>query len=231
VGVITISRLFGCAADEIAKRVAEALGYEVVDKELLAHVAAEAQASEEEVARYDETTLSPVERFLRALVKFAAPEEAITWSPGPLRETPFWLPTREQWQREGARVLDHEECLKFTQVALKKLAQKGRVIIIGRGGMVVLRDFPKALHVRLFAPLEWRVQRLAQIENLPPEKAKQKIIAEDKRRAEYIRHFYGVDWNDPALYHMVLNVAALGIEATSRLIVSAARELLVEGEG
>ncbi len=230
-GVITISRLFGCAANEIAAKVAEALGYEVVDKELLAHIAAEAQASEEEVAKYDEAALSPIEKFLRALVKFAAPEEAITWSPGPLRETPFWLPTRDQWQREGARVLDHEECLKFTQVALKKLAQKGKVIIIGRGGMVVLKDFPKALHVRLFAPLEWRIQRLVQIENIPPEKARQKIIAEDKRRAEYLRHFYGVDWNDPSLYHLVLNVAALGIDATSQIIISAAKELQFEAIG
>jgi len=230
-GVITISRLFGCAANEIAEKVAAMLGYEVVDKELLAHVAAEAQASEEEVAQYDEAALSPVEKFLRALVKFAAPEGVVTWSPGPLKEVPFWLPTREQWQREGVRVLDHEECLKFTQVVLRKLAQKGRVIIIGRGGMVVLRDFPKALHVRLFAPLEWRIQRLVQTENITPEKAKQKIIAEDKRRAEYLRHFYGVDWNDPSLYHLVLNVAALGIDATSRIIVSAARELQFEAAG
>jgi hypothetical protein len=76
-GVITISRQFGCAANEIAAKVAEALGYEVVDKELLAHVAAEAQASEEEVAKYDEACLSPIERFLRTLVKFATPEESV----------------------------------------------------------------------------------------------------------------------------------------------------------
>lgn len=234
VGVITISRQFGCAADEIAAKVAEALGYEVVDKELLAHIAAEAQASEEEVAKYDESAMSPIERFLRALVKFATPEEALTWSPGPLRETPFWLPTRQQWQKEGSRVLDHEECLKFTQVALKKLAQKGKVIIIGRGGMVVLKDFPGALHVRLFAPLEWRVNRLSKIENIPPEKAKQKILAEDKRRSEYLRHFYGVDWNDPSLYHLVLNVAKLGIDLTAEILISAARRLegeKVAGEG
>ncbi|MGQ9463740.1 MAG: cytidylate kinase-like family protein [Candidatus Fervidibacter sp.] len=233
-GVITISRQFGCAANEIAAKVAEELGYEVVDKELLAYLAAEAQASEEEVAKYDESAMSPIEKFLRALVKFATPEEALTWSPGPLRETPFWLPAREQWQKEGSRVLDHEECLKFTQVALKKLAQKGKVIIIGRGGMVVLKDFPGALHVRLFAPLEWRVNRLSKIENIPPEKAKQKILAEDKRRSEYLRHFYGVDWNDPSLYHLVLNVAKLGIDLTSEVLISTARRLKgekVEGEG
>jgi cytidylate kinase len=73
--------------------------------------------------------------------------------------------------------------------------------------------------------LDWRVKRLSQLENIPPEKAKQKIIAEDKRRAEYLRHFYGVDWNDPSLYHMVLNVAALGIDLTAQIIVSAAKEL------
>ncbi len=227
-GVITISRQFGCAANEIAAKVAEALGYEVVDKELLAHVAAEAQASEEEIARYDEAALSPIEKFLRALVRFATPEESLAWSPGPLREAPLWLPSREQWQKEGARVLDHEECLRFTQLVLKKLAQKGRVILIGRGAMVVLRDFPNTLHVRLFAPLEWRVQRFARQENLPLDKARQKVLAEDKRRADYLRQFYGVDWNDPSLYHLVLNVAALGTERTAQIIVEAMR--LIERE-
>lgn len=224
-GVITISRVFGCAANEIAAKVAEAIGYEVVDKEILAHIASEAQASEEEIARYDETAMSPIERFLRALVRFGAPEEAIAWSPGPLRETPFLLPTKEKWLREGSKLLDHEDCLKFTQVALRKLAQKGRVIIVGRGGMVVLKDFPGAIHVRLFAPLDWRVQRIAKLENIPPEKARQKIIAEDKRRANYLRQFYGVDWNDPSLYHLVLNVAALGVDLSAQIIISAAREL------
>ncbi|MCS7191551.1 MAG: cytidylate kinase-like family protein [Armatimonadetes bacterium] len=223
--VITISRVYGCAANEIAAKVAEALGYEVVDKELLAHIAAESQTSEEEVAQYDESVVSPIERFLRALVKFGVPKEAIAWSPGPLRETPFLLPTREQWQREGSKFLDHEECLKFTQLALKKLAQKGRVIIVGRGGALVLRDFQGALHIRLFAPLDWRIQRVIQVEKLTPEKAKQKIIAEDKRRADYLRHFYGVDWNDPSLYHLVLNVAKLGIDLCSQVIISAARNL------
>ncbi len=223
--VVTISRVFGCAANEVAAKAAEALGYELVDKELLAHIAAEAQATEEEIEQYDEAAMSPIERFLRALVRFGVPEEAIGWSPGPLHETPFLLPTKEQWQREGGKVLDHEECLKFTQVAIKKLAQKGQVIIIGRGGMVVLKNFPSVLHVRLFAPLEWRIQRVAKLENIPPEKAKQKIIAEDKRRDEYLRHFYGVDWNDPSLYHLVLNVAELGIDLSAQLIVSAAKEL------
>ncbi len=228
--VITISRQYGCAANEIAAKVAEALGYEVVDKELIAHVAAEAQTSEEEVARYDEASLSPIEKFLRALVRFTTPEEALAWSPGPLREVPLWLPPREQWQKEGARVLDHEECLRFTQMVLRKLAQKRRVILIGRGAMVVLRDIPNALHIRLYAPVEWRVQRVAQQENLPLDKARAKVCAEDRRRADYLRQFYGVDWNDPSLYHLVLNVAALGLENTAQLILAAARLVQREQE-
>jgi cytidylate kinase len=88
--------------------------------------------------------------------------------------------------------------------------------------MMVLRDMP-ALHVRLVAPLQWRVQRLAQMEAMPLEKARQKVLTEDKRRAEYVRQFYKVDWNDPTLYHLTLNVAELGIETTAYLIVTAAR--------
>lgn len=220
--VITISREFSCGANEVAALVAQELGYEVVDKELLSHIAAEAQVSEAEVERFDEAGMTSLERFLRVLVRFGVPEDALSWSPGPLRERPLWLPPPEQWKREGSRLLDHEECLRFTQVVLRKLAQRGRVILIGRAGMMVLRDMP-ALHVRLVAPLQWRVQRLAQMEAMPLEKARQKVLAEDKRRAEYVRQFYKVDWNDPTLYHLTLNVAELGIETTAYLIVTAAR--------
>lgn len=222
-GVITISREFGCSANEIAALVAQQLGYEVVDKELISHIAAEAQVPEEEVARYDESAMSPIERFLKALVRFSTPEDALSWSPGPLRESPMWLPSPEQWKKEGARLLDHEECLRFTQMALHKLAQRGKVILIGRGGMVLLKDLPTALHVRLVAPLAWRVQRLMQQEGLSEDKARQRILCEDKQRAGYIRQFYGVDWNDPTLYHLVLNVASLGLETTANLIVTAAQ--------
>lgn len=221
-GVITISREFSCGANDIANLVARELGYEVVDKELLTHIAIEAQVPEEEVARYDEAGMSSLERFFKALARFGVPEDALTWSPGPLRESPFLLPPAERWQQEGSRLLDHEECLRFTQIVLRKLAQRGRVILIGRAGMMVLRDMP-ALHVRLVAPLQWRVQRLAQMEAMPLEKARQKVLAEDKRRAEYIRQFYKVDWNEPTLYHLTLNVAELGIETTAYLIVTAAR--------
>ena len=222
--VITISREFSCGASEVAQLVAQAMGYEVVDKELLTHIALEAQVSEDEVARYDETGMSSLERFLRALVRFGAPEDALSWSPGPLRESPFWLPPPEQWRKEGSRFLDHEECLRFTQVVLRKLAQRGRVVLIGRAGMMVLRDIP-ALHVRLVAPVEWRVQRCAGHHALPLDKARQKVLAEDKRRADYIRQFYKVDWNDPTLYHLTLNVADLGVGTTAALIIAAAQHL------
>jgi len=220
--VITISREFSCGANEVAALVAQELGYEVVDKELLSHIAAEAQVSEAEVERFDEAGMTSLERFLRVLVRFGVPEDALSWSPGPLRESPLWLPPLSNGSRKGAACwITKNACALRRSSCASWLNEDGSSSSVGQG-MMVLRDLP-ALHVRLVAPLQWRVQRLAQMEAMPLEKARQKVLAEDKRRAEYIRQFYKVDWNDPTLYHLTLNVAELGIETTARLIVTAAR--------
>ena len=95
-------------------------------------------------------------------------------------------------------------------------------VAIGRGGMVVLRSVPWALHVHLGGPPEARVEQRMALEGIDRATAEARQKAEDRARISYVRRAYGVDGEDPALYHVMLDSTALDIDTCVDLITSAA---------
>ncbi len=104
------------------------------------------------------------------------------------------------------------------------------MVIVGRGGQVLLKDAPGVIHVRVEAPFEVRFQRV--MEQLKHEqgsarsddeirrKASDLIANRDISSADYIKRYYNVDWADPKLYHMVLNLGKLSVEQAVQIIVT-----------
>ncbi len=95
---------------------------------------------------------------------------------------------------------------RAVEAIIRDVAAQGRVIIVGRGGQVVLQQEPSALHVKVIAPIECRLRYLMAREHLDEEAAINRIVASDRARAGYLRRQYGAQWLDPQLYHVVLNV-------------------------
>lgn len=108
---------------------------------------------------------------------------------------------------------------------IHNLADEGNVVIVGRGGQVVLRARPDVLHVRVVAPLEMRLSWLQQERGLSQEAAAAHLEASCRTRARYIRRSYHVDVNDPSLYHLVINTGLLSLEQAANLIIQALREI------
>ena len=97
---------------------------------------------------------------------------------------------------------------------------------------MLLRGLPRVLHVRTVAPLRVRVARVAEDEALDRGEASRRSRARDRAVARYLRHFYRVDWEDPLLYHLVLNTGALSEEEASHLVLQAAPvEANPDGQG
>lgn len=115
--------------------------------------------------------------------------------------------------------------LQAVNAVVLELAGKGNVVLIGRAGQRILADFPGTLHVRLIAPLDQRVQRVAQQQNIPPEAARAQIEASDQHRRQYLKRFYHADWEDPSLYDLVINTGRISCEAACELICLAARTI------
>jgi len=106
-----------------------------------------------------------------------------------------------------------------------ELADQGNVVIVGRGGQVILRGRPDVLHVRVVAPLEVRVAWLQQEKGLSPEAAQTGLAQSDKTRAGFLRRSFKIQVNDPALYHLTLNTGFLDLSQAAALIVQAWRQL------
>ncbi len=94
---------------------------------------------------------------------------------------------------------------------------------MGRGGMVVLRSVPWALHVHLGGPPGARVEQRMAIEGIDRETAERRQEIEDRTRIDYVRRAYGVDGSDPGLYHLMLDSTALDLGICVDLIVTAGR--------
>jgi cytidylate kinase len=105
------------------------------------------------------------------------------------------------------------------------LADAGAVVIVGRGGQMVLRSRPDVLHVRVVAPLEKRVTQLQREKNMSAESARATLEASSKGRARYIRRSYGISLDDPTLYHVVINTGMLELPQATNLIVQALYQL------
>ncbi len=117
------------------------------------------------------------------------------------------------------------------RAAIYEFARKGRVVIVGRGGQVLLKNLPGTLHVRIFAPFDLRAKRLAESARVDEKHAARLIRRSDHDSAGYIQSFFNADWNDASLYDLLINTEKLSPAAAAQLILdSASSGEIKEGE-
>ncbi len=204
--VITISRQYGSEGDEIAANICQLLNYQAFDKQLMEQVATEVGLTEGEVVDFSEDQ-HQVRSFLDRLLG---------------NPTPVMTQTRT-WSE--VKVIAATDSIPLVQSIIRAAYKHDKVVIVGRGGQAVLRDNPGVLHVRIEAPLETRIQRVQLREGLTYDLARDAVAQRDRAAADYLKRFYGVDWSDPLLYHLIINTGRWNIEAASRLIVNAISQL------
>jgi cytidylate kinase len=107
---------------------------------------------------------------------------------------------------------------------VEELADQGDVVIVGRAGQVILANHANSIHVRLIAPIERRIERITQKQNITPECALAQIKASDQHRARYIRRCFGLRWDNPELYHIVINTGRMTADQAAWLICQFATE-------
>jgi cytidylate kinase len=107
------------------------------------------------------------------------------------------------------------------QLALAERAEQGSFVYHGHAGHFLLRGIPQILTVRIIAPLKYRAQNLMKLQNISFEEAAKMIERMDEDRIKWTRFLYNVDWRDPALYHLVINLEYISLDTASRIIISA----------
>jgi cytidylate kinase len=199
--VVTIAALYGAGGTVIGPRVAERLGVPYLDREIPEAVAKRMGLSEQAVADVDEEERSGVQRLVSSLGRAATISGAVGGS-------------SEHLDVQERRIRG------YIEEQLVQATVSGGVAL-GRGGMVVLRSVPQALHVHLGGPVEARIRQRMALEGIDNATARRRRELTDRTRMRYVRSAYGVDGEDPSLYHLMLDSTAIDLDACVDLIVAA----------
>jgi cytidylate kinase len=208
--VITIGRQFGAGGTSVGELLARKLHADLLESRIIDEVAHRLQLPKEEVEAEDEQPGSLLARLLVALGSASTeplvPPEAAAWQP-PNTDPAF--DTRKA-------------VLEITQHVIQEAARTGNVVIVGRGGAYILRDFPGALHVFLRAAEAVRVKAImARFDITSEEDARRRLKRTDENWTAYIKQVYGHDRNLAGHYDMVLDTGRLGYETTVDAIIVA----------
>lgn len=225
--VVTLSRQMGSGGEEVARRVAEALGLQVVDRARLQQAAEEAgvpRVAFEELTYEGRRTL--VEEMLRILQAMpaipVAPQASRHEVIGPFR-LPFGGVFASPIPSAQSIAEAMERYVEIVGMVVRDLAETGNVLFLGQGSQAILRDHPGALHVLVVAKFHHRVAAVAEALELTQREAERRVRANDRARADFLRRHYRLDWLAPEHYHLVLNTSLLGWEAAVQVVVAAAK--------
>lgn len=192
--VVALSRLPGSLGDEVAHSVAEQLGFQFYDREILRRVAESAQARESAVASLDEKDRPTLTDWLCSMTldSYLSP-------------------------------YGYREHLKSVLTAV---ARVGGAVILGRGAHLLLPP-GKALRVLVVAPLQFRVQVVADRERIGLAEAARRVRDEEADRRAFLRRHFHAELTDPMAFDLVLNTGVLGVGGASASVVAALRGLPV----
>jgi cytidylate kinase len=121
--------------------------------------------------------------------------------------------------------VETRQYITVLQSALLDVAELENVVLMGRGGQVLLRGITHVLRIRVMAPFDMRVKRVMKKmagrmgESVDVRTAAEMVRRNDHEKFGRMRYLYDVDWGDPALYDAVVNTDKLSIEASVDLII------------
>ena len=96
--------------------------------------------------------------------------------------------------------------VKRTGETIYRLARMGSCILVGRGANIITRGLPNVLHIRLVGALDKRITRCAEYYGISEAEATEFIKKQDRARRRYLLAYYDEEIEDPANYHLVINV-------------------------
>lgn len=195
--VIAVTRTCGSGATSISTMLANKLGINLYDRNLLRLASDDSGINEELFARADEHMKQSL---LYKVSKKVYKGELI----GP----------------ESDDFTSNENLFNYQAKVLKELAQNESYICIGRAADFVLKDNDRLITVFLHAPMENRIKREMELTGFDANKAEQHILKTDKYRREFYEYHTGREWESPYNYDLCLNTGVFTYEECVDIILN-----------
>jgi len=111
------------------------------------------------------------------------------------------------------------EVFTYIRKTVRYFARAGNSIIVGRGGVCLTQDLPNVLHVRLVAPLAFKIANIMKSLGFTEQEARENIKLRQGERNKFILNFAQMDIADPHLYHLLINNEKSSIKEITELIL------------
>ena len=195
--VITISRQYGAGGITLGKMIADELGYVFADSEIIARVAEMANVSTHWVETVENEAGGKLSRFITRLVS---------------------KPLVDRILKDERGYIDEEIYLDYLVLIVAQIADEGNTVVLGRGSQYILNDHPDAFHILMIDEFENRVRFMKEHYDLPDTRAMRVVKGEDKRRKALFQKLGKNDYDDPFLYHLVLNMSKVSLEQAKNMV-------------
>ena len=198
--VLTIEREYGSGGADIARKLAERLGWKLWDQLLTDEIARLMDCPSRTVQEHEERRDSLYYRLFKAFMRGSY--EGSLNAP-------------------RMKLVDAECIREVTQRVVMAAAGEGNSVIVGRGSAYYLHDRPDAFHVFVYAPVDEKVKRLRAM-GKSEEEATQLADTVDRDRAAFIKQYFAVEWPDRQYFHLMIN-STFGEEAVVQTILNAVK--------
>lgn len=188
--VITISRQFGAGGRTFGKMLSKELGYKFLDDVIIYEISKEAKVSSKCVKSLEREAGSKLSKIMSGLV-------ARDYIKRVIGEKGF---------------IDEAIYGQILREVMIKFAQEGDVILLGRGGQYILKDYEDTFHIFLMADMQHRIEFIHQYYDMSDAEAKQAVLIGEKKRANFFKKFGKDDYDQPYHYDIVLNMSRLTLE-------------------
>lgn len=205
--VVCISASDGAAGEDIVPLVADRLGFQIVDEQVIARAAAEAGVAAH-VAAEVEQRRSLKARLLDPLALAGLGAGVSGLSGLPAIDLDDMAPSADRLQG-------------LIRGAIEDIAREGDMVIVAHAASFALGARPSALRVFLTASLETRRRRVASAHSVNDADAERLVARGDRNRADYLKRFYRVT-EQPIHYDLVINTDTLTADEAVELIQRAA---------
>lgn len=201
--IVTVSRMYGSGGSQIAERVADTLGWQLLDNDLVDAVASRLGMTPEEVSARDERIPSIGER-LAETMSLTSAEWVV-----PVADTS--LPPSE------------DRIFEVTKRIIGEAVARGPTVLVGRGAQMMLAERADALHVFCYAPREALVRRVMERHQVDAKEAERITDEMNRNREQYVKKHWKRPWMALTNYDVCINTERLGIDGSAGLIVSLVR--------
>lgn len=191
--IINVGRQLGSGGHDIGKLLAKDFGCKFYDKEILNLAAKESGFSERFFEQNDEQ-----KGFLKSLFNIQMPY---------ISDSGFY---NNSFSQEGL--------FKFQSDAIRKAADEGPCVFVGRCADYVLRDYPRVVNIFITANLDQRIENVRQRHLCDRETAAKIIENQEQDRANFYNFFTDKKWGQAKSYDLCINSSLLGIEGTVQFV-------------